>query len=235
MNIEMIRIRNNRGLSLQVDNEVKRINSHDLMDRIFDLNTSLDELSRINDDPNSEVDDYARNIAKSITLILDMFNEMGIYPDYFYDIYFRINNEYRDSQSKGEIKGGQSLYDVPGYGARISRMMENGIKANNYKLNPTGVKNIGDYYNEMIAFDYKHHLPCEITTVEMCREMFSEIKTECGNCINFLGMRPYISDDIENLVRVLFEYISFFAAIGINPKGYVDRELENMEVKGSSK
>ena len=235
MNIEVIRIRNDRGDSIQVDGNIKRLDSNDLLDRVCNLNKSMDNFSNLNGNPEATIDDYAKHAAEIISLVLGMFSEMGIYPDYFYDIYFRINDDFRSLQSAGEVGGDKDLYDVPGYRFRISKLMENGVNNGNYKLNPTKVKGISDYYNKMVAFSQKHYMPCNVNTIEMCREMLLDIKTRCENCINSLGTSPYVSDDIEKLTIILFEVISFFAAIGVNPKEYLDVELEKLDEKHNSK
>ena len=235
MNAELIRMRKNKKLDIKITGGVKKISQDILSERIFSLNTNMVELFDINANPKSTISDYARNIVKSICLVLELFSEMDIYPDYFYDIYFRANEEFRDKASNGEVNGRGSLYEAPGFRANISSMMENGITNGNYRLNPNRVKNISDYYNEMVSFSRRYYLPCEVSTVEMCREMFSDIWTECNNCINYLGIRPYISDDVELLSRLLFEYVRFFAAVGINPEDYLNSEIENQSKLGKSK
>ena len=47
-----------------------------------------------------------------------------------------------------------------------------------------------------------------------------------------------LSDDIECLCKLLLEYLKFFAAVGINPKEYLDNEInekasEYQEGRGS--
>ena len=163
-----------------------------------------------------------------------MFNTIGVYPDYFYDIIVKVNGEYLALASKGKVDARKSLYSTVEFPAKISIKMENGLKKGNYQLNPTKIKDIGEYYNEMVDFLQKHHMPYEVTTVEMCQEMFDYIYPDVDPTINKIGTKVAVSDDIEYLCRLLYDYLLFFGAIGINPKQYLDNRINEMEL-GRSK
>lgn len=235
MNAELVKIRKNKELKIQANGEIKEINPDDILSRIYSLNNNMGQLFNNNSNPNMRIEDYIEKIVENIYIVLDTFSEMGIYPDYFYDIYFKVNEEYRNLASQGIVDGRVGLYKIPGFPAQISYMMENGLKNNNYLLNPKRIKSIGEYYNEMVEFLHKYYLPCEVTTVDMCREMFTDIHNSVDSCINNLNISSYISDDIEELSRLLFEYIRFFGAIGINPQKYLDEEIERQKDLGKSK
>ena len=229
MNAELIRMRKKQNLKVQTDDELQKIENDYLSNRIIAQNTNMVKLMDLNNNPNATINDYLKNIVKAIYLVLQTFNDMGIYPDYFYDIYFKINEEFRNLASQGILNGRIDLYDTPGYEAKISYMMERGITTGNYKFNPTRVKDIGEYYNEMVDYCRRFYLPNEVMTIDMCREMSTSIWHECNKCINALGIKPYISDDVEYLSRLLFEYMKFFAAIGIKPKFELAKCVENPE------
>ena len=236
MNAELVRIRKNNESKIQTVGNISKINPNHLSNIIVSLNANMAYLYNINNNPNVSIDDYINKIISNIYIILEAFNEMDIYPDYFYNVFFMVNEEYRSLASQGRINGKEDLYNFSEFRGKISYMMEKGLQNGNYKLTSTRVRDIGEYYDEMVDFLHKYYLPCEVMTVEMCKEMFTYIYNDVNSCINNnLSNSPYISDDVECLSRLLFDYIQFFAAIGINPKEYLDKYIMEQKEVGKSK
>ena len=236
MNAELSKIRKNKGLEENVNGNITKINPDNLLERIVNLNTNMSSLYSINHNPNAKIEDYIEKIINNIYLILDMFNDMGIYPDYFYDVIVKINIEYRNLVSDGKIRGNYSLYHVAGFPFKISKMIETGLSNRKYQINLTENKDISECFVEMVSFFQKYNLPYNVKTLEMCQQMFGDIYYNINNIINnTLNNSDYISDDIECLSRLLFEYISFFVAIGVNPKPYLDEYIEKQSELGKSK
>jgi hypothetical protein len=62
---------------------------------------------------------------------------------------------------------------------------------------------------------------------KQCNKVFSEISFNHISTANNLLNSDFLFEDIEYLARLLFEYISFLTAIGINPKERLDAYIEN--------
>ncbi len=236
MNAELMKMRKNRQLSELMDGNLTKINPNALLDRVYALNTNMTELYNINKNPDARIDVYVERIIDNIYLILDMFNDMGVYPDYFYNIIVKMNIEYRNLVSDGQIRGNYGLYQMVDFSAKIARLIKEGLGNGKYQIDISQSKDISECFLEMISFFEHFNMEYNVKTVEKCQEAFKDIYYNVNNIINnTLNNSDFIFEDIECMARLLFEYISFFAAIGINPKKYLDERIERENVSRKQK
>lgn len=226
MNKEIARIRKNRNLDEIMYDEPVKIDPDVLLDKIYALNINMSYLYSINDSKEADVNMYIDKITDNIYLILEIFNDMNIYPDYFYDIIVDINKEYRDLVPDGKIQGNYEVYNRVDFSAKISQLIKEGLNSKKYQINQNN-NDISKYYLDMVNFFQENHMPYDNTSLTACQNVFNEIYYNINNIINnTLNNSDFIFVDIECLARLLFEYISFFAAIGVNPKKYLEECID---------
>ena len=236
MNAELMTMRKKRNLSEVMDHDPVRLDPDDIIDRIYLLNTNMSHLYVINHKEGASIDTYIEELIKNIYLILDIFNDMGIYPDYFYNIIVKINMEYRNLVFDGKIRGNYGLYQMVDFSSKISKLIKEGLEKKEYQLDISKSKDIGECFLEMISFFERYNMTYNNHTVENCAAMFDDIYYNINNIINnTLSNSDFLFVDIECLTRILFEYISFFVAIGVNPKKYLDEYIENENTKGKKR
>ena len=235
MNAELMKIRKNRNLDEVISDEPVKIDPDALLDKVYGLNINMTYLYNINNSPLADINMYIEKITNNIYLILDMFNDMNIYPDYFYNIIVKINMEYYNLISSGEIHDNYDLYEMVNFSAKISRMIKEGLNNKNYLISSNNTKDIGECFLEMIRFFQKYHMSYNNNSIEACKSAFKDIYYNTNNIINnTLNNSDFIFVDIECLARLLFEYISFFVVIGVNPKEYLDERI-NQEMVSKHK
>ena len=230
MNAELMRIRKNRQLGELMDGNINKIDPDLLLEKIYKLNINMAYLYNINKNPQASIDEYINKIISNIYLILDMFNDMGVYPDYFYDIIVKMNIEYRNLVSDGKIRGNYGLYEMINFSAKISELIKEGLNNGKYQLDLTKSKDISECFVEMVSFFQRFGISYNNRTIEMCQSTFKDIYYNVNNIINnTLNNSDFLFVDIECMTRLLFEYLSFFAAIGVNPKLYLDEYIDREE------
>ena len=236
MNAELSKIRKNKNLDELMSGEVVKIDPDLLLDKIYKLNINMTHLYNINNNPEAKIDEYVEKIISNIYLILDMFNDMGIYPDYFYDVIVKMNIEYRNLVTDGKIRGNYGLYQLVNFSAKISQLIKEGLLFGKHQIDPVNSKDIGECFVEMISFFQKYNMSYNNKSIEACQLAFKDIYYNVNNIINnTLNNSDFTFVDIECMARLLFEYISFFAAIGINPKPYLDEYIERESKNKKSK
>ena len=225
MNAELKRIRQNKDLDEIIHGKPNKIDPDILTNKIYMLNTNMTDLynsSKLSD----SVELYIEKFTENIYLVLEMFNDMGVYPDYFYDIIVKMNIVYRNLVMDGKIRGNYELYKIVDFSSKISQMIKEGLNDKRYQYNAAMSKDISEYYVEMISFFERFNLPYKNSTIEDYKRIFEDIYYNINNITNKTLNSDFIFLDIECLSRLLFEYISFFAAIGVNPKKYLDEYIE---------
>ena len=236
MNAELMKIRKSRNLDEIISDKPIKIDPDILLDKIYGLNINMTYLYNINNSAEADINMYIEKITNNIYLILDLFNDMNIYPDYFYNIIVNINMEYRNLVSDGKIRGDYGLYETVNFSAKISKMIKEGLNNKNYLLNSSNIKDISEYFFEMIKFFQRYNMSYNNKTIDTCRLAFKDIYYNVTNIINnTLNNSDFIFVDIECLARLLFEYISFFVAIGVNPKEYLDELIDRQSLNTKSK
>ena len=236
MNKELMQIRKNKDLDIEISAEPIKIDPDILIEKIYALNINMSYLYNASRNSSASIDMYIEKIVKNIYLILDMFNDMGIYPDYFYDIIFKMNIEYRNLVCDGKIRGNYGLYEMVNFSAKISRLIKEGLENKKYQFDEKKSKDISERFLEMISFFQKYNMKYNNNSIESCKEAFKDIYYNVINIINnTLTNSDYLFVDIECMARLLFEYLSFFATIGVDPKKYLDNYIEKQSKLGKHK
>lgn len=235
MNAELARIRELMGNDERFDYKPRPLNEDQRSVMAKDLNIIMYELYSSMANGSVDISTFAIKFARCIYLILMAFNEMGIYPDYFYNQIVRIWMQYRLKMDYANrlLKNYQKIKK-----SRLPLIQSSEIKAGivnkKYFYNPDGVLNVSKVYYDMIdsfdAFNISHYTPQSITK-EQIAKAFSDIRFNCMNImtnpLNGDGVINMI-DDIELLSSLLFEYISFFAFLGIDPTDYLDLHIQSL-------
>ena len=229
MNAELAKIRKSRNYDEIISGEPKRISDDRLNEMVIELNRNLSDLYMMECNNEIDIDEFINRLTANIYLILSMFNEMGVYPDYFYDEIFKMNVEYkRLIQNNNAIRGNYRLFKEINLSARVAEGIKNGLEKGYYRIQSYQKKNLNDAFLEMIGFFQAFNMPYNIRTVEQCKKVFNDIKFNHINIIESLLNSDFIFEDIECLARLLFEYMTFFASMGVYPKQYIDNYIDSV-------
>ena len=227
MNAEMSKIRKLRNYNEVIKRDYSRIKDDRMNEIIIQLNTNMSELYQMKNNENIDINDFAKLFIANIYIVLNAFNEMGVYPDYFYDEIVKMNVEYRKIvENNNNIRGNYRLFNEINLSARLSEAMQRGLKNGYHHIQAYQTKDINDAFVEMIGLFQAFNIPYNISTTERCLKVFNEIYFNHTNIIEHLQISDYDSDDVECFSRLLFEYLTFFVSVGINPKELLDKYIE---------
>ena len=76
------------------------------------------------------------------------------------------------------------------------------------------------------ALFQKYDLPYNVTDTSSYKKIFGDIAVNLNNITDALLNSDSDFEDIEYMCRMLYEYISLFVVIGVNPKKYLDDYIE---------
>jgi hypothetical protein len=230
MNEEILKIRKLRGLSEKFDKKPSKLPDMLMSDKIYVLNNNMGELylKVLHNDVN--IDDFIEKLIANLYIVLDIFNEMRIYPDYFYDAVVKMNKDYRSYvDNSNSLRGNYELFNNINLSSKITKTIREGLEKGKYLIDSYPKKDLNDMFTEMISFLETYKIPFDINDKTQCKKAFSDIEYNHINIMDSLSNSDYDFVDIECLSRLLFEYISFFASVGINPKEFLDEYIEEQE------
>lgn len=234
MNNEISRMRKNRDESEAFSQKPERLDEKYMLDMVYQLNSNFSDIHSMNISGKIDTDEVAKKVTENIYIVLNMFDKMGVYPDYFYDEIFKTNVEYKNMSDKSvcSLRENFQLYKNYHISARVSKAMKNGLEKGYYHIQAYPKKDINDSFLEMVTFFEAFNIPYNINTPEQCKNTFNEINYNHVGIVTDLINSDYIFEDVEYLSRLLFEYMSFLVSLGIHPKEYLDNLIdENQDVK----
>lgn len=225
MNVEIAKIRR-----LKDDNESnsspKRIDDEKMTEIQRELNENLTKLYDMQKNDNLNVEEFAKGFIKNIYIVLNTFEEMGVYPDYFYDVIMKMNIEYKKAvDDSNRLRGNYRLFDKTGLSLKVNKMIEKGLNNGYYRIQAYPRKDISDAFLELSAFFEGFNIPHNITNKSDINKIFGDIQNNVTNIMYRFYASDDIIDDVEYLSRLLFEYLCFYVAVGINPKEYLDEQI----------
>ena len=225
MNAEMSKIRLARNYGEKIERSPARIKEDRLEEIVRELNLSL------SDKKNVDINSYVESIIANIYVILNVFNEMGIYPDYFYDEYVKMKVEYRKIIQNEDDRGNYRSENSIGVylSARLSEAINSGLEKKYFRIQAYQKKNINDNFLELLGFFQAFNMPYNIDDQEKYEKMFKNIQYKQSYILEKLLNSDYLSDDIEHLSALLFEYMKFFVTTGIYPKQSLDEYIDSVE------
>ena len=232
MNAEISKIRRIRNYKEAINREPTRIKDERLNEMVYQLNGNISALYAAEHNGKLDIDYFASLFMANIYIILNMFNEMGIYPDYFYDQIVKMNIEYKQLiQNNNDLRGNYRLFNEINLSARVTEAIKGGLEKGYYRVQAYKKKDLNDAFLEMIGFFQAFGIPYNVYSDEQCLKVFNDIKFNHLNIVERLLNSDFIFEDIEFLARLLFEYMTFFAAMGINPKEYFDKYIDSLSGK----
>jgi hypothetical protein len=154
---------------------------------------------------------------------------MGIYPDYFYKEIVKMNIAYKKQVKDNTVRGRYHIFRSTNLSVETIEAIKAGLKNKDCYDKPSD-NDINDAYLEMIKFFRVFNIPYGITTEEHIINSFDDINYNIKAIMNQLTNSDDLFDDVECLSRLLFDYISFFVLIGINPKQDLDDYIDIMEM-----
>lgn len=259
MNEELAKIRELRGYNEIMGAEPEKIKEEYMTTWLQRINSNMAELYQINLTKEYDEKIFINRIIDNIYIILNMFNEMHVYPGYFFRKVFEMNAKYLERKSEYEtqeenvrdnnkIKGDYIFFRDTNLSDWLRSEIRKGFANGYYRIQASPRANIGDLpkngknnvyvktnisdaFLEILALFQKYNIPYKITNKEECQKVFNYIYINFSNNISTLYNSGLEFIDISCLCRLLYEYVSFFVSIGVNPKKYLDAHIEEEEKK----
>ena len=242
MNEEVFKIRELDGISSDKTKNYTRIPDKTMLKYIETMNVNMSYLYYYSykNDVEYDINEFVDKIIANIYIILNIFNEMNVYPGYFFRKIFEMNEKYfarkreskKDENKDNWLRGDYKFFNETGLSAWVATEMKKGLVDGYYQEKKYPNTNISDAFLEVLALFQQYDIPYKVTTKEEYRRAFGDISINYSNIGNELLNSSFDFVDVECLCRLLFEYISFFVAIGVNPKKYLDKYIEE---KGKKK
>lgn len=237
MNLELSKIRKLSDKSEMFNHKPRRIEEKKLLEMIHEINSNFAEVYKLQVQGNIDVDTFVEKTIANIYIVLTMFDEMGIYPDYFYDTIVKMNVDYQKAVGTqgNNLRGNYRLYQELSFSSQLAKKIREGLKNGYYRFQAYPKKDINDAFLEMVAFfqsfgvSYISFKGDETSIKKQCNKIFGEISFNHINIVENLLNSDFLFEDVEYLARLLFEYICFLTAIGINPKERLDEYITQQE------
>lgn len=228
MNAEIIKIRNERDLGEKFDTKPIRINEEEMTGIIIKLNQNIADVYMMIRQNNIDTDEIINKFITNIYIILDAFNKMNVYPDYFYNEIVKMNVDYKKIANDNSVRGQYNIFHNTGLNAKTIEEIKDGLKEERYSYQ-TPNYDIGDAYNKMQEFFELFKIPHGTCTKEQCAKSYIDIENNLRNIMGELETSDDIFDDIACLSRLLFDYMTFFVGIGVNPKNQLEEYINKEE------
>lgn len=268
MNAELARLRRARGDSEAFDYNLRSVGKARMGAMIDELNEIMNQLYKKQRFDDIKIKEFAVKFAKCIFIVLQKFDEIGVYPDYFYNqigktwftykilcdhenglfidhqkirkpIYTEQSGNIGKDNSNSAQSNSVECISLP---VEQSKSIKEGIIQRCYCYTPDSVQDVSAAYYDMIdsfnAFCIPHSTSEKSLTQEEFKQAIEYIRINCTNIVTHPlngDDRIDIIDDIELLSSLLFEYISFFAVVGVDPKDYIALYIPQQEIKTDGK
>ncbi len=224
MNDEIAKMRERDNESLDFSYKPGRLSDDEMQEALYNIHTNYRLLYELNNRGDVDINEFASKTAENIKILLEMFNTMGVYPSLFFDLFVKMKLDYRKNHA---IDGNQTItsnYFLI-YKFNYEREVEENFKRRIYSIQLPAKKSITDAYNDVLTVFKAYGIPYGIKTNEQCSKVFEEVRRDYSAIANELENSVDIYKEIECMTRILYEYISFFVAMGIDPKEYLDKVL----------
>ena len=226
MNSEVAKIRESRNESEEMIYNSDGLGPERINEIVFNLNSNTGYLYYKQYRNEINIDEFVSMFIKNMYGVLDAFIEIGVYPDYFYNEIVKMNIDYHKIVNDNELRGKYNLFKNTDLSVITISDIRRGVQNKYYNVQALPKKDINDAFIEMISLFEKYGIPYNIRTEEQCKKVFNDIYYNLRAIMDQLLNSDDIYDIIGCLSRLLFEYMTFFVSLGINPKEYIDEYIE---------
>lgn len=228
MNAEISKIRKARNFDEEIKGEPTKISMDRLNEIIRQLNNNIFEGNYEYQD----IDEFIKRLINNVFLILNVFDEMGVYPDYFYDLVFNVQIEqekiFLDHKDiLNDYTQVQKIKDTIRF--RAIKSIKSGLERKYYHFKAYKKKDINNAYIDMMEFLKTYNIPYMNNTKENYINGLNKIKDEQVIIKSYLDINDTIDEDIYDFSRLFFQYMYFFVSMGINPKELLDQYIDSVE------
>ena len=231
MNAEISKIRKIRNQSEVFDHKPERISIERGNAMMYQLNRNFGDLYMMVRHNDVDIDEFTKRFIANIYIVLNMFNEMGVYPDYFFNEIIKMNSEYKKISDDKSIRGNYRLFKDVNLSARVARAIQRGLEEGYYRIQAYPKKDIDENFLEIVGLFQTFNIPYNINTKEQCIKVFHALEFNHVSITESFINGDDIVDDIEYLSRLLYEYMSYFVSMGIFPKEHLEAYINSIEVE----
>ena len=225
MNAEVSKIRKERNLKDERYGILNRLSEEEVLETVKSLNSNLAELTFFG--KQSDVNDFVDTYIENIYIILDVCARMNLFPDYFFDLVMKKNVGYKGIENRYLPYDSMEIKKkiANSYKAELQKNIEYGIENMRFKLHASGKRNINDTFVETASFYQKYQLPIG----ELSDKPFETLKRHDVRFYRYaddLVNADDVVEEVESLVNMIFEYLSCFVELGINPTEILNKCIE---------
>ncbi len=229
MDIEVSKIRKKRNLDDVLYDEPERIKMDKMSNIIVELNMNMANLYNKRYHEDIDIIEFINDFIKNMYIVISTFNDMGLYPDYFYNEIVKMNIDYQKMANANTTRGEYEIYRRSNLRLETIEKIKEGLKEKIYTKESNLSIDVSDAYEGLSIFFKVFSIPHGIMNKEYIIKAFDDIYLNITAIMNSLSVSDDLFDDVLCLSRLLFEYISFFVLIGVNPKEYLDEYIDNLE------
>lgn len=164
------------------------------------------------DKMNFQLEDYAEKVIQNIYTILKLFARLNIYPEGF----FEIIKERKENQINNREDNIVDFYK------KIDREFSY-LKS---KKTPSMLEDIGVTYDKLVQFYQKNNLEYNNPDKIKDARYMDNLCFKSSFITENIMVTDSFDEDVENLMNLMFIYMSFLVDVGINPKERLNEIIE---------
>ena len=204
------------------------------------MNENIGILYNLDYHGNYDEKEFAHRFIANIFILLNMFNDMNIFPGYFFRKTFEMNDKYYERRkdfasqpdtirSKPGVRGDYRFYRDTHLSVWLGHEIKKGLDNGYFHVQAYPKTNISDAFTEILGLFQRNDFTYKVTAKEDCKKVFDDIWHNYMHLTTSLLNSDTIEEDVEYMSRLLFDHLSFFVGIGINPKRFFDEFVNSMK------
>lgn len=227
MNKEISRIKKYMNLDDVVNKRPERISYDDLNSLVYNLNQNMNEIYQTarNNIKNSEY--IIEKVCAGICDLMEAFASMGISIDYFWRVNMKANVALKKVMD-GKSDDGLTESEIEMAENNVGNIFDQIRRGINIRDKSKPI-DINDNFVELVSFFEVFKLPFNNSSLLTNEKYIDSFIFKCCNSHTKFLNGDDIIDDVYNMMEILFKYMTFLVEVGVNPKEYVDKILDERE------
>ena len=164
------------------------------------------------DKMNYQLEDYAESIIQNIYIILKLFARLSIYPEGF----FEIIKERKENQINNREDNIADFY----------KKIDKEFSYLKSKKTPSMLEDIGVTYDKLVQFYKVNNLDYNNPDKIKDARYMDNLCFKNSFITENIMVTDSFDEDVENLMNLMFIYMSFLVEVGINPKERLSEIIE---------
>jgi len=228
MDAEIFKLKENNGMVMNA--RPKYMDLEKRKEIVHRLGVNFSDIFGRPDRNDYDSDAIIKDVANSLCDLIEAFANINVYPDYFWRVIMQMNVVLKKvvaDKKKNELTIRERDI-MESHDRYLYDKIRTGISLKD-RAHPI---DINDNYVELLSFYSVFGLPCNKKELLHSKSFLQGFGLKCIEYNYDLLNTDDLVDDVKCMMDMLFEYMSFFVSVGVNPKEYVDKimaERENIQ------